>query len=67
MFISAVQKFMMYEQVSVELYSSGQRQMYLTFDAVGTDKVNWFSLGKLMDSNFQDLFHFRHEFFSLVG
>ena len=50
------------------LYSSGEKQMYVEFNASNTDKMNWFGHEKTTESSYTDLTPNRtYKYFSITG
>ena len=49
------------------LYEGGVSKKQLLFDASGTDKLNWFSVGKLISSSWTDIKTEPRNFFSIQG
>ena len=49
------------------LYEGGVSKKQLIFDASGTDKLNWFSVGKLNSSSWTDIKNEPRNFFSIEG
>ena len=47
--------------------SNSAANVDLTFDALGTDKLNWFSVDKLLTSPWSDVKTEGHNFFSIQG
>nr|XP_006812409.1 PREDICTED: uncharacterized protein LOC102807374 [Saccoglossus kowalevskii] len=43
------------QQVKVSLYTAGEEVTYFIFDGTGSDKHNWFSQERLVDSPYSDL------------
>lgn len=54
-------------QAKVVLYTGAASQKELLFNAVGTDKLNWFSVDKLVSSSWTDIKSERRNFFSIQG
>ena len=53
-------------QVAFVAYKNGFPVAYMTFDAAGTDKLNWFSKSKLLTNGWGDLDAHGNNFFRLV-
>jgi len=49
------------------VYESGLIKKELLFDATGTDKLNWFSQGKLISSSWTDMKTESTNYFSIQG
>ena len=54
-------------QAKVVLYTGAASQKELLFNAVGTDKLNWFSVDKLVSSSWTDIKSERRNYFSIQG
>lgn len=54
-------------QAKVIVYEGGVSKKELLFDATGTDKLNWFSEGKLISSSWTDIKTEPRNYFSIQG
>lgn len=53
--------------VLVGIYNGGLLQAYVEFDAAGTTKENFFTLGNVLSSSWTDITTSGHNFFSIAG
>ena len=59
--------FSLCQQAKVIVYEGGVTKKDLLFDATGTDKLNWFSEGKLISSSWTDIKTEPRNYFSIQG
>ena len=58
---------LLFQQAKVVLYEAGVAKKELAFDASGTDKLNWFSVGKLTSSPWTDVTTEPRNYFTIMG
>ncbi|XP_076113682.1 uncharacterized protein LOC143081925 [Mytilus galloprovincialis] len=58
-------------EVLVKIHNNGEEVAYFMFDGVGSNKTNWFSLARLKQSSYADLYNSTTNvsinFFSIIG
>ena len=54
-------------QARVVMYQSGREQAFLRFNAIGSDRTNWFALGRVITATWTDLASQGQNFFQIEG
>ncbi|XP_046570033.1 uncharacterized protein LOC124278355 [Haliotis rubra] len=56
-----------FDQIRVAIYNQGLQKAYVTFNAVGADKMSWFSPSRIIDSSWGDIKSIPKNFFQMAG
>lgn len=54
-------------QIRVAIYNQGVQKAYVTFNAVGADKMSWFDPSRIIDSSWGDIKSIPKNFFQMAG